>query len=53
LTVGTYADEFAENHFITMVGRSSTGAFIPSAGTGFVTSRKTIDSLKQMKYYGG
>lgn len=46
LTVGTYADEFAENHFITMVGRSSTGAFIPSAGTGFALSRKTIDSFE-------
>ena len=29
-----------------MVGRSSTGAFIPSAGTGFALSRKTIDSFE-------
>ena len=46
MTVGTYADEFAENHFTTMVGRSSTGAFVPSAGTGFALSRKTIDSFE-------
>jgi bacteriophage N4 adsorption protein B len=46
LTVGTYADEFAENHFATMVGRCSTGAFVPSAGTGFVLSRKAIDSFE-------
>ena len=46
ITVGTYADEFAENHFATMVGRCSTGAFVPSAGTGFVLSRKAIDSFE-------
>lgn len=46
MTVGTYADEFAENHFTTMVGRCSTGAFVPSAGTGFALSRKTIDSFE-------
>ena len=46
MTVGTYADEFAENHFNTMVGRCSTGAFVPSAGTGFALSRKTIDSFE-------
>ncbi|MFV0465673.1 MAG: glycosyltransferase [Lachnospiraceae bacterium] len=45
LTVGTYADEFAENHFITMVGRCSTGAFVPSAGTGLALSRRAIDSF--------
>ncbi len=43
LTLGTYADEFAENHFITMVGRCSTGAFVPSAGTGLALSRKVFD----------
>ncbi len=43
LTVGTYADEFAENHFITMVGRCSTGAFVPSAGTGLTLSRKVFE----------
>lgn len=46
MTVGTYADEFAENHFTTMVGRCSTGAFVPSAGTGFALSRKTIDTFE-------
>ncbi len=45
LTTNTYVDEFAENHFITMVGRNNTGAFVPSAGTGFSLSRKTVDML--------
>ncbi|MBQ4523631.1 MAG: phage adsorption protein NrfB [Lachnospiraceae bacterium] len=45
LTTSTYADEFAENHFSTMVGRYSTGGFVPCAGTGFALSRKTIDSF--------
>jgi len=43
ITAGTYADEFAENHFTTMVGRYSSGAFVPSAGTGFALSRAVID----------
>lgn len=45
ITTNTYVDEFAENHYITMVGRRNTGAFVPSAGTGFSLSRETIDSL--------
>ncbi len=45
LTTGTYADEFAENHFITMVGRCATGAFVPSAGTGLALSRKVFDAF--------
>ncbi len=45
ITAGTYADEFAENHFSTMVNRREVGAFLPSAGTGFALSRKTIDSF--------
>ena len=45
ITTNTYADEFAENHFITMVSRFASGAFVPSAGTGFSLSRDTIDSL--------
>ncbi len=43
LTTGTYADEFAENHYITMVGRCSTGAFVPSAGTGLALARDVFD----------
>ncbi len=43
ITAGTYADEFAENHFTTMVGRYSSGAFVPSAGTGFALSRSALD----------
>ncbi|MDK2813977.1 MAG: hypothetical protein PWQ08_1232 [Clostridiales bacterium] len=45
ITTGTYADEFAENHFTTMVTRYMTGAFVPSAGTGFALSRKTLQSF--------
>ena len=45
LTTGTYADEFAENHFNTMVSRYTSKAFVPSAGTGFVLSKKTLDSF--------
>ncbi len=45
LTTSTYADEFSENHFTTMVSRCRAGAFVPSAGTGFALSRETIDSF--------
>ncbi|MDL2253650.1 phage adsorption protein NrfB [Ruminococcaceae bacterium OttesenSCG-928-I18] len=45
ITTGTYADEFAENHFSTMVSRYNSGAFVPSAGTGFALSRATIESF--------
>lgn len=45
LTVGTYADEFAENHFHTMVARNRSAAFVPSAGTGFALSRKLVEEL--------
>ncbi len=43
LTTGTYSDEFAENHYVTMVGRCSTGAFVPSAGTGLALSREVFN----------
>lgn len=42
ITTGTYADEFAENHYTTMVNRYIAKAFVPSAGTGFALSRKTL-----------
>lgn len=45
ITTGTYADEFAENHFSTMVSRYAAKAFVPSAGTGFSLSRKTLESF--------
>ncbi len=45
MTSGTYADEFAENHYRTMLMRDSSGAFVPSAGTGFSISRKALDSF--------
>ncbi len=43
LTTATYADEFAENHFMTLVQRRDMGAFVPCAGTGFAISRRVID----------
>ena len=43
ITTGTYADEFAENHFTTMRNRCNLGVFVPSAGTGYVISRKLLD----------
>lgn len=43
MTVGTYADEFAENHYRTMVMRDAVSAVVPSAGTGFVLSRRILD----------
>ncbi len=51
LTTGTYADEFAENHYLTMVGRCSTGAFVPSAGTGLALSRKVLDSFNDEEIF--
>lgn len=49
IVTNTYADEFAENHFSVMVSRYSSGAFVPSAGTGFALSRETIDSFEDGK----
>lgn len=46
LTSSTYVDEFAENHFLTMVNRNNMGAFVPSAGTGFSLAREVIESFK-------
>lgn len=43
LTSGTYADEFAENHYTTMVNRCSVDSFVPSAGTGFALSHRVLD----------
>lgn len=44
LTSATYADEFAEHHFRTMVMRDEL-AFVPSAGTGFVLGRNVLESF--------
>ncbi|WP_281004388.1 glycosyltransferase [Mahella australiensis] len=43
MTSGTYADEFAENHFRIMRMRDSMVAVVPSAGTGFVLSHEILD----------
>ena len=44
LTTSTYADEFAEHHFRTMVMRDELG-FVPSAGTGFAVGRRVLDAF--------
>lgn len=43
MTIGTYADEFAENHFRGMGTREAMSAVVPSAGTGFVLSHAILD----------
>ena len=42
---GSYADEFAENHYRILMARAVTGAFVPSAGTGFVIRRDLLDKF--------
>ena len=42
---GSYADEFAENHYRILLARAITGAFVPSAGTGFVIRRDILDKF--------
>lgn len=44
MTIGTYADEFAENHYRTMNTREAMAAVVPSAGTGFVISHHILDA---------
>ncbi|MDL2324297.1 phage adsorption protein NrfB [Ruminococcaceae bacterium OttesenSCG-928-A16] len=46
MTRATYTDEFAENHYRTMVMRDGMKAVVPSAGTGFVLSRKVLDHFQ-------
>ncbi|MDL2211814.1 phage adsorption protein NrfB [Erysipelotrichaceae bacterium OttesenSCG-928-M19] len=41
----TYADEFAQNHYQTLVLRDVLNAVVPSAGTGFVLSKKILDTF--------
>ncbi len=48
LTSGTYADEFAENHYRAMEIRDRMSAVVPSAGTGFVVSHTVLE-----KHRGG
>jgi len=43
MTSGTYADEFAENHYRVMVMRDLMSAVVPSAGTGFAISHRILD----------
>ena len=46
LTAGTYADEFAENHFRVMKMRNLLSGIVPSAGTGFVISKEILQRYK-------
>lgn len=48
---GTYADEFAENHYSMLVARNATESFVPSAGTGFVLSREIIDCFHDFNIF--
>jgi bacteriophage N4 adsorption protein B len=43
MITGTYADEFAENHFAMLVARNAYKSFVPSAGTGFALRRDVWD----------
>lgn len=43
MTIGTYADEFAENHYRTMGSREAMSAVVPSAGTGYAISHAILD----------
>ncbi|MBP8988959.1 MAG: glycosyltransferase, partial [Clostridia bacterium] len=46
MTSGTYADEFAENHYRLMRMRSDLSAVVPSAGTGFVITHRVLDACQ-------
>lgn len=46
MTSGTYADEFAQNHFRIMGMRDTMSAIVPSAGTGFVISHRILDEYE-------
>lgn len=48
---GTYADEFAENHYSMLVSRNAMDSFVPSAGTGFTLSRDIIDSFDDFNVF--
>lgn len=50
ITTNTYADEFAENHYLTMYFRDKANAFVPSAGTGFVLNRDIIFESEDLNF---
>lgn len=45
LTMGTYADEFAENHLRVMVVRNHLKTMVPSAGVGTAIRREVLDKI--------
>ena len=50
ITSNTYADEFAEHHYLTMVHRNDSQAFVPSAGTGFAIRRDVMESFEDYAF---
>lgn len=50
MTTNTYADEFAEHHYLTMVFRSKMNAFVPSAGTGFALRRDVMEQFENYAF---
>lgn len=51
LTTGTYADEFAENHYRAMNIRERMSAVVPSAGTGFALSHTVLEKHRGDKLF--
>lgn len=47
---GSYADEFAENHYRILVARTATRAFVPSGGTGFVIRRVLLMDINHSQF---
>lgn len=48
---GTYADEFAENHYSLLVARNTFNAFVPSAGTGFALRRDIWEKFDEYEIF--
>jgi len=51
ITAATYADEFAENHYRALPAREASGALVPSAGTGYIISRRALERLGRHKVF--
>lgn len=51
ITSATYADEFAENHYRGLPAREASGALVPSAGTGYIISRRALDRIGWHKVF--
>jgi adsorption protein B len=51
ITAATYADEFADNHYRGLPAREASGALVPSAGTGFIISRRVLDKIGDLNLF--